>query len=157
VRSATVNIIGEMVKKDLFSLEQLQNYIVPQFQALSLDPSPLVRSALANVVSLVAKAFGRDLTQRLLLTCISDLMKDEYHDVRLNIVSHAAEICTVLGLDVLAHSLLTTIQGLIMDNQWRIRKSVIQQIPEMSKQFGPEMFQTKLESLFLSSLSDSVH
>ena len=58
---------------------------------------------------------------------------------------------------MLSHCLLNTIQSLIMDNQWRIRKSVIQQIPELAKHFGLEMYQQKLEALFLSSLSDSVH
>ncbi len=63
----------------------------------------------------------------------------------------------VLGMDVMAQSILTSIQSLIMDNQWRIRLAVIDQIPKLAKHFGPELFQSKLEGLFLSSLSDSVH
>eukprot|EP00397_Hematodinium_sp_SG-2012_P010481 GEMP01010596.1.p1 GENE.GEMP01010596.1~~GEMP01010596.1.p1 ORF type:complete len:315 (+),score=54.99 GEMP01010596.1:210-1154(+) len=136
--------------------EQLTTFIVPQFQSLGLDGSQIVRSALADIIGPVSKALGRDLTQKLLLNTISELMKDEYHEVRQNIVSHAAQICAVLGMDVLSHSLLNTIQSLIMDNQWRIRRCVINQVPSLAKQFGPELFQSKLESLFLSSLNDSV-
>ena len=44
-----------------------------------------------------------------------------------------------------------------MDNQWRIRKSVLEQIPELARQFGAELFQTKLEAIFFNSLGDSVH
>jgi len=84
-------------------------------------------------------------------------MKDEFHDVRLNIVSHAGLICEVLGVDGLVHSLLHTIQSLIMDNHWRIRQSVVEQIPKLAKLFGVDMFQTKLEGMLLSSLRDSVH
>merc|ERR1712151_156995 len=84
-------------------------------------------------------------------------MKDEFHDVRLNIVSHAGIICEVLGVDGLVHSLLHTIQNLMMDTHWRIRQSVVEQIPKLTKLFGVEMFQSKLEALFLSSLRDSVH
>merc|ERR1712194_196661 len=113
--------------------------------------------ALASVIGDVAVQLGRDLTQRLLLSPISDMMKDEFHDVRLQVVSHAAEICGVLGLDVIAQSLLGTIQSLVMDNQWRIRKSVLEQIPDLARQFGPDLFQTKLESIFFNSLGDSVH
>merc|ERR1712190_609936 len=36
-------------------------------------------------------------------------------------------------------------------------KSVLEQLPELAKQFGPEMFHSKLETMFLNSLSDSVH
>jgi len=157
VRSATVQVVSKLAKAQCFTQEQFQNYIVPQFQSLALDPSQLVRSSLAGVIAVVATTLGRDLTQRLLLNSISDLMKDEFHEVRLHIVSDAAEICSVLGLEVLAHSLLNTIQSLVMDNQWRIRKSVLEQVPDFARQFGPEMFHSKLETMFLNSLSDSVH
>merc|ERR1711957_509633 len=65
-------------------------------------------------------------------------------------------ICEVLGVDGLVHSLLHTIQSLVMDNHWRIRQSVVEQVPQLAKLFGVGMFQSKLESLFLSSLRDSV-
>merc|ERR1712196_228635 len=84
-------------------------------------------------------------------------MKDEFHDVRLNNVNEIAVFFEVLGMDAQAHTLLNTVQGLIMDNQWRIRSSVVTQVPMLAKLFGQEMFQTKLESLFISSLSDSVY
>lgn len=137
--------------------EQLQTHILPQFQTLGLDSAQPVRAALAQVLGPVAKALGRDVTQRQLLSLISDLMKDEFNDVRLNIVSHAGLICEVLSVDGLVHSLLHTIQSLIMDNHWRIRQSVVDQVPKLAKLFGVEMFQTKLETLFLSSLRDSVY
>merc|ERR1712217_28764 len=66
-------------------------------------------------------------------------------------------ICEVLSVDGLVHSLLHTIQSLIMDNHWRIRQSVVEQVPKLAKLFGADMFQSKLEALFLSSLRDSVH
>jgi len=109
------------------------------------------------VLGPVAKMLGRDVTQRQLLNIISDLMKDEFHDVRLNIVLHAGLICEVLSVDGLVHSLMKTIQNLIMDNHWRIRQSVVQQVPALARLFGVDMFQSKLEALFLASLRDSVH
>merc|ERR1712032_1568488 len=96
------------------------------------------------------------ITQRQLLSLISDLMKDEFHDVRLNIVSHAGLICEVLSVDGLVHSLLNTIQNLIMDNHWRIRQGVVEQVPKLAKLFGVDIFQSKLEALYLASLRDSV-
>merc|ERR1712137_1508772 len=131
--------------------------ILPQVLNLGLDPAQPVRAALAQVLGPVAKTLGRDVTQRQLLSLISDLMKDEFHDVRLNIVSHAGLICEVLSVDGLVHSLLHTIQNLIMDNHWRIRQSVVEQVPKLARLFGVDMFQSKLEALFLSSLRDSVH
>mmetsp|Transcript_36560 Transcript_36560/g.103074 ORF Transcript_36560/g.103074 Transcript_36560/m.103074 type:complete len:590 (+) Transcript_36560:106-1875(+) len=157
VRKEAVREIESLCKSGLLSPEQLREYVLPQFQTLGLDSAQPVRAALAQVLGPVAKALGRDVTQRQLLNLISDLMKDEFHDVRLNIVSHAGLICEVLSVDGLVHSLLHTIQSLIMDNHWRIRQSVVDQVPKLAHLFGPEMFQSKLEALFLSSLRDSVH
>ena len=84
-----------MVQDQCLTNEQLQNFIVPQFSALGMDSSQMVRTALASTISVVAVSLGKELTQRLLLNTISDMMKDEYHEVRLNIVAHAAEICGV--------------------------------------------------------------
>mmetsp|Transcript_12475 Transcript_12475/g.33527 ORF Transcript_12475/g.33527 Transcript_12475/m.33527 type:complete len:593 (+) Transcript_12475:69-1847(+) len=158
VRKEAVRVIEPcLLLATPLSPEQLQQYILPQFQSLGLDSAQPVRAALAQVLGPVAKVLGRDVTQRQLLSLISDLMKDEFHDVRLNIVSHAGLICEVLSVDGLVHSLLHTIQNLIMDNHWRIRQSVVEQVPKLARLFGVEMFQSKLEALFLSSLRDSVH
>merc|ERR1712151_1246612 len=105
--------------------QQLLQSILPHFHSLGEDAAQPVRAALAHVLGPVAKILGRDVTQRQLLSLISDLMKDEFPDVRLNIVSHAGLICEVLSVDGIAHSLLHTIQNLIMDNNWRIRQSVV--------------------------------
>jgi len=158
VRKEAVRIIEPcLLLAQPLTTEQLQQFILPQFQSLGLDSAQPVRAALAQVLGPVAKALGRDVTQRQLLPLISDLMKDEFHDVRLNIVSHAGLLCEVLGVDGLVHSLLHTIQSLIMDNHWRIRQSVVEQVPKLAKLFAVDMFQSKLEALFLSSLRDSVH
>merc|ERR1712241_199896 len=158
VRKEAVRVIEACLNLQVpLTNKQLQDFILPQFQTLGLDSAQPVRAALAQVLGPVAKTLGRDITQRQLLSLISDLMKDEFHDVRLNIVSHAGLICEVLSVDGLVHSLLHTIQSLIMDNHWRIRQSVVEQVPKLARLFGIDMFQSKLEALFLSSLRDSVH
>jgi len=158
VRKEAVRIIEACIQPpSTFTNEQIQTHILPQFQALGVDSAQPVRASLALILGSVVSVLGRDVTQRDLLSLISDLMKDEFHDVRLNIVSHAGLICEALSVDGLVHSLLHTIQNLMMDTHWRIRQSVVEQIPKLAKLFGVEMFQSKLEALFLSSLRDSVH
>merc|ERR1719399_1360626 len=116
VRKEAVKIIDPCLQSKSLNNEQLQNYIVPQFQTLALDGAQPVRAALAQVIGRVAKELGRDTTQKVLLPIVTDLMKDEFHDVRLNIVNDAALFFEVLGMDAQTHTLLNTIQGLIMDN-----------------------------------------
>merc|ERR1711964_328042 len=85
-------------------------------------------------------------------------MGDEYHEARLNIVMHAGQICEALGMDAVmsSNNLLNALQLLIMDNQWRIRLAVVEQTALLATQFGVDMFQQKLEAVFLSCVDDSV-
>jgi len=76
--------------------------------------------------------------------------------VRFNVASHTCAICEVLGMDNM-HSLINAIQILTMDNHWRIRHTLVQQAAGLAKIIGVEMFQQKLEALYMSSLYDSVH
>jgi serine/threonine-protein phosphatase 2A regulatory subunit A len=88
-----------------------------------------------------------------------DLFKDEYHEARLRIVQQAGAVCEVLGMDAVTssnNSMINALQVLIMDNQWRIRLAVVEQIGLLAKQFGVEVFQSKFETVFLSSIDDSV-
>jgi len=158
VRMEAVRVVEQclLLPRPLTS-DQLQQHILPQFQTLGIDSAQPVRAALAQVLGPVAKALGRDVTQRQLLSLISGLMKDEFHEVRLNITSHAALLCEVLSVDGTPPSLLDTIQNLMVDNHWRIRQRVVEQVPVLTKLFGVKVFQTKLETLYLSSLRDSVH
>merc|ERR1719357_1466915 len=122
--------------------------ILPHFSSIGTDTAQPVRAALAQIMGPVAKYLEKDGTLRWLLNTITELMKDEFHDVRLNVVSHVGLICEVLSSDGIVHSMLSLIQNLIVDNHWRIRQSVVEQVPKLGKLFGVELYQEKLESLF---------
>ncbi|KAF4654026.1 hypothetical protein FOL47_010172 [Perkinsus chesapeaki] len=149
VRAALANVIGAVAE----SLVELWNG-VRELVLQYLDVQQFTENVWASFLGF---EICREATQKTLLNLILDLMKDEHHTVRLNMVSQAATICGVLGLDTMVSSVLGTVQSLIMDNQWRIRLAVIQQMPKLAGLFGPELFQQKLEGLFLSSLNDSVY
>mmetsp|Transcript_44164 Transcript_44164/g.99602 ORF Transcript_44164/g.99602 Transcript_44164/m.99602 type:complete len:592 (+) Transcript_44164:69-1844(+) len=144
---------------ELVSVESLQTHIVPRFQDLAMDTSTNVRSALAKLIGHVAAKVGRNGTlqgQPSLLSTVMELLKDEIADVRLHVVNHTGSICEVLGLEPV-QQLLSTLPTLSMDNQWRIRMAVVSQIPILGQQFGTDLFQSKLEGLFLGFLGDSVN
>jgi serine/threonine-protein phosphatase 2A regulatory subunit A len=156
VRIVAANSISEGVPS--LSSDQLQS-IVPQLQGLAMDSSAHVRSALGKALGPLAQKLGRDITQKVLLPLVLDLFKDEYHEARLAVVQQAGLVCEVLGMDAIAtvnSSMINALQVLIMDNQWRIRLAVVEQIGILAKQFGVEVFQSKFETVFLSSIDDSV-
>jgi len=133
-------------------------FIYPTFPTLSMDSSRNVRAALATVLGAVAVAVGKSETKEKILPIVLRLLEDEFHDVRLNVVCHVGQICELLGgVDSLAEALLTSIESLISDSQWRFRLSIVKQLPHLAKIFGLDMFESRLESLFLSALIDNVH
>mmetsp|Transcript_12203 Transcript_12203/g.29007 ORF Transcript_12203/g.29007 Transcript_12203/m.29007 type:complete len:590 (+) Transcript_12203:53-1822(+) len=157
-----VKITAIMALKDcmpLVSAESIQTHVTPRFQELASDFTTDVRTALAKVIGYVAAHIGRAGTlqgEPNLLATIMELLKDEFAEVRLNVVAQTGKICEVLGIDPV-QQLLNTLHSLAMDNNWRIRMEVVQQIPLLGAQFGTELFQTKLQGLFLGFLADSVH
>lgn len=155
VRKEAVKIMTKCLDKGLITPDQLQDELWNPFSSLVNDAASSVRVEVAGVLGPVILKMGKSCKQH--LSILTDLMKDEFHDVRLNAVKHTGSICEILGAGPETQQLISQVQSLIMDNQWRIRHSVVQQVPQLARLCGPEVFQQKLESLFISSLTDSVH
>jgi len=64
------------------------------------------------------------------------LLKDQYPDVRLNIISKLDAVNKVVGVEVLAQHLLPAIVELAEDKQWRVRLAIIEYIPLLASQLG---------------------
>jgi serine/threonine-protein phosphatase 2A regulatory subunit A len=66
--------------------------ILPCVRDLSTDTSQHVRAALGNQISGLAPLLGRDATIEHLLPLFLALLKDEFPDVRLNIISKLEQV-----------------------------------------------------------------
>lgn len=84
------------------------------------------------------------------------MLKDEFPDVRLNIISKLEQVNDVIGIEVLSQSLLPAIVQLAEDKQWRVRLAIIQYVPLLASQLGVNFFDEKLSSLCMSWLGDTV-
>jgi len=120
----------------------------------------------------LSQLFFRDSTIDNLLPLFLQLLKDDFSDVRLNIISKLDYVnegmnlrlfsrltsCNnpVIGIELLSQSLLPAIVELAEDKQWRVRLAIIEYIPLLAKQLGVEFFDEKLAGLCMSWLGDSV-
>jgi serine/threonine-protein phosphatase 2A regulatory subunit A len=100
------------------------------------------------------------------------MLKDEFPDVRLNIISKLELVnngmqlycnieslsnsCAVIGIELLSQSLLPAIVQLAEDKQWRVRLAIIEYVPLLASQLGVKFFDEKLSSLCMSWLGDTV-
>ncbi|EFE35591.1 uncharacterized protein ARB_05634 [Trichophyton benhamiae CBS 112371] len=84
------------------------------------------------------------------------MLKDEFPDVRLHIISKLELVNKVIGIDLLSQSLLPAIVQLAEDKQWRVRLAIIEYIPLLASQLGVKFFDEQLNSLCLGWLGDAV-
>ncbi|KAB1215941.1 Serine/threonine-protein phosphatase 2A 65 kDa regulatory subunit A gamma isoform [Morella rubra] len=130
--------------------------IVNFSQELSTDSSQHVRSALASVIMGMAPVLGKDATIEQLLPIFLSLLKDEFPDVRLNIISKLDQVNQVIGIDLLSQSLLPAIVELAEDRHWRVRLAIIEYIPLLASQLGVGFFDDKLGALCMQWLKDKI-
>jgi serine/threonine-protein phosphatase 2A regulatory subunit A len=92
-----------------------------------------------------------------LLPIFLALLKDEFPDVRLNIISKLDQVNQVIGIDLLSQSLLPAIVELAEDRHWRVRLAIIEYIPLLASQLGVDFFDDKLGALCMQWLGDQVY
>lgn len=148
--------------------------ILPCVRDLSQDNSQHVRAALAIQISGLAPLLGKDATIEHLLPLFLHLLKDEFPDVRLNIISKLElvnsggtflhekglglkSMFSVIGIELLSQSLLPAIVELAEDKQWRVRQAIIEYIPLLANQLGRTFFDEQLGNLCLGWLADHVY
>ena len=171
----------------------LLNEIMGSIEDLVSDSSQHVRSALGTQISGLAPILGKQeyvsltificrvhvLTIRRtidhLLPMFLQMLKDEFPEVRLHIISklelvnqgkfNAEQLtagpgslltASVIGIDLLSQSLLPAIVTLAEDKQWRVRLAIIEYIPLLASQLGVKFFDEKLSALCMGWLGDTV-
>ncbi|KAG5462984.1 MAG: Serine/threonine-protein phosphatase 2A 65 kDa regulatory subunit A beta isoform, partial [Olpidium bornovanus] len=85
------------------------------------------------------------------------LLKDEFLEVRLNVISKLQLVNEAIGSEILSKTLYPAIIELVEDKQWRVRQAVIEYIPLLATQLGTSFFDDKVVSLCIAWLSDSVY
>ncbi|KAK3713029.1 protein phosphatase 2A structural subunit [Vermiconidia calcicola] len=129
---------------------------MPAIEDLVTDSSQHVRAAFGNQISGLAPILGKQETTEHLLPMFLQMLKDEFPDVRLNIISKLEQVNNVIGIELLSQSLLPAIVQLAEDKQWRVRLAIIQYVPLLASQLGVKFFDEKLSSLCMSWLGDTV-
>lgn len=76
----------------MLSADRVIAAVVPCVKDLAADSSQHVRSALASVVMEVAPVLGKSATIEHLLPVFLSLLKDDFPDVRLNIISKLDQV-----------------------------------------------------------------
>ena len=93
-----------------------------------------ITAALASNVMGLSPILGKQHTIDYLVELFLHLLKDEFPEVRLNIISKLDAVNKVIGIEMLSQSLLPAIVELAEDRQWRVRLAIIEYIPLLASQ-----------------------
>lgn len=151
------NIVG--VCKQCSSATGLIEHIGPALECLEEDVDVDVRLAFSQNVGLLIDDLGaknRDAALNLLLPIIEELSKDEYDQVRNNVVLSIDKISTTMAAADMNEKLLPSLLELAADPKWRVRMAVIDKVAAIAKIIGQKAFEDKLQKLIIMSLSDHV-
>lgn len=130
--------------------------IIPVVSELAQDPHENVRAALASTVTGLSPILSKQSTIDRLLPIFLNMLKDEFPDVRLNIILNLSVVNETIGISLLSTSLLPAITELAQDHKWRVRLAIIEYIPKLASQLGESFFNNELLNLCMLWLWDPV-
>ncbi len=81
----------------------------------------------------MAPIIGKDYSNQKVFPILTDLIKDENPEVRLNVVIGIFKLAQVIGSEVLTPAFLTILSNMTKDAQWRVRMAVIELIGDLAK------------------------
>lgn len=103
----------------------------------------------------MAHIVGKDYTMSKILPILTELMKDDNAEVRLNVVQNLIKLADIVQTDLLSPSFLTILQNITKDAQWRVRMGVIELVGDLSIKFGRDVFIKCLEVIFMQYLTNT--
>lgn len=141
----------------LTDVSLIESKIIPVVDELSQDPHENVRASLASTVTGLSPILPKQSTIDRLLPIFLTMLKDEFPEVRLNIILNLSVVNETIGINLLSTSLLPAITELAQDAKWRVRLAIIEYVPKLASQLGVEFFDKELLTLCMSWLWDAVY
>ena len=138
-------------------LDLVEKKIIPVVGQLAQDAHENVRAAVAASVTGLCPLLAEQAAIDTLLPIFLNMLKDEFPDVRLNIILNLSVVNETIGIALLLTSLLPAITELAQDNKWRVRLAIIEYIPKLAHQLGEPFFNNELLTLCMSWLWDPVY
>jgi len=155
VRAAAVSNCGDMCKRigQALFLEK----ILPALNNLVTDSSKYTRAEVADSVMVLfnTDCLTKEFSAEAIIPLILTLLKDEFPEVRLNVIKNLENASQSFELKAFRQTLLPSIRELSTDANWRVRTGIINLTPYLAKHLGPEFFK-EIEPPPFSWLEDKV-
>jgi len=133
------------------------NDVAAPFEQLAADLVQNVRVAFSSALVEVVPYFPKEVAAKVLLPLVQNLLKDEFHTVRNNIISKIDVLSDFLSQQGANGGILNNLVELAKDPKWRVRKTVVDKMGMLAKCLGVKLFEKKLQPVVIASLSDHVY
>ena len=98
---------------------------------------------------------GKDYTMSKVMPILTELLKDDNAEVRLNVTQNIIKLADIVSIDLLSPSFLTILTNLTKDAQWRVRMGVIELVGDLAIKFGKDVYVKSLEPIFMQYLTNT--
>jgi len=112
------------------STEKLQ-VLVPQIQTLARDKYALVRAAICDVISNIAKMLPKEMIMQKIFPLLLELVEDSVTDVKIAAMKSFVKMGEVFGTEILS-PLMSHCKGLVEDKKWRIRLATFETLHKLT-------------------------
>lgn len=154
VRQAAATVMAEVCEE---CKSGVLEHVVPCLDALAQDQYPAVRVAFSKTLVQLVGPLGKEAAAKYLTPVILQLCKDEAYEVRNHVIDNIDLIVEAVGQQGLTTQILPVILELAKDPKWRVRMAVISKSAMLATSLGVKVFEKKLQTIMINSLSDHVY
>lgn len=88
----------------------------------------------------MAPLVGKNYCISTVIPILTELLKDDSSEVRLNVAGNMGKLASVVDDGLLTPALLKILENMTKDPQWRVRMGIFKLIGELSVVYGKETF-----------------
>ena len=124
---------------------------------LKSDPLPYVRSSLASNILSMAPLINTKKTNEYIFPIFLDLIKDEFHDIRMLIIKNLDKLNEEVNIDVYVQGIIPSLIEISGNSNWRVRNQVQEIIPTIARIVKKKIFLESIMPICLKWLTDPVY
>ena len=155
VRSMSCKIL-ENVTENLNKEENFDK-VLSYLKNIKSDNLAYVRKSLALTLLSIAPKIGESKTKEYILPLFHDLIKDEDHDIRMDLIKNLDKLNEVINIDNFVQGILPSLDEISENKNWRTRNQIEETIIVFARITNRKIFFENIMPICIKRLTDPVY
>ena len=155
VRGMSCKIL-ENVTENLYKEENFDK-VLSYLKNIKSDNLAYVRKSLAQTLLSIAPKIGESKTKEYILPLFHDLIKDEDHDIRMDLIKNLDKLNEVINIDNFVQGILPSLDEISENKNWRTRNQIEETIIVFARITNRKIFFDNIMPICIKRLTDPVY